>query len=140
MGEVEISGAKNAALAILAATILTDETVTIENVPNVTDTNVMLQALVDIGATVKHVDEHTVRINTSTVHSMKLEEEQVIFTKVHLDRDDGRLIYEIEFIFEKVEYEFDVDARTDRIIESDRDYQDFDRDYDFDYDDWFDFD
>ena len=72
--------------------------------------------------------------------SMKLEEEQVIFTKVHLDRDDGRLIYEIEFIFEKVEYEFDVDARTDRIIESDRDYQDFDRDYDFDYDDWFDFD
>ena len=75
VGEVEISGAKNAALAILAATILTDETVQIENVPNVTDTNVMLQALVDIGATVKHVDEHTVRINTSTVHSLKLEED-----------------------------------------------------------------
>ena len=39
-GEVEIGGAKNAALAILAAAIMTDETVTIENLPNVRDINV----------------------------------------------------------------------------------------------------
>ena len=45
VGEVEIGGAKNAALAILAAAIMTDETVLIENVPDVRDTNVMMQAM-----------------------------------------------------------------------------------------------
>ena len=75
VGEVEIGGAKNAALAILAATILTDETVLIENVPNVRDTQVMLQALKDIGATVIQIDPHTVKINTSTVHTFILEED-----------------------------------------------------------------
>ena len=49
-GEVEIGGAKNAALAILAASIMTDETVTIENLPNVRDINVLLQAIAEIGA------------------------------------------------------------------------------------------
>jgi len=44
-GEVEIGGAKNAALPILAASIMTDETVTIENLPNVRDINVLLQAI-----------------------------------------------------------------------------------------------
>ena len=48
-GEVEIGGAKNAALAILAAAIMTDETVTIENLPNVRDINVLLQAIAEIG-------------------------------------------------------------------------------------------
>ena len=51
-GEVEIGGAKNAALAILAAAIMTDETVTIENLPNVRDINVLLQAIAEIGAMV----------------------------------------------------------------------------------------
>ena len=41
-GEVDISGAKNAALAILAAAIMTDETVTIDNLPDVRDINVLL--------------------------------------------------------------------------------------------------
>ena len=49
VGEVEIGGAKNAALAILAASIMTDETVTIENLPDVRDINVMLGAIGDIG-------------------------------------------------------------------------------------------
>ena len=44
VGEVEIGGAKNAALAILAASVMTDETVMIENMPDVRDTNVLLQA------------------------------------------------------------------------------------------------
>ena len=43
-GEVEIGGAKNAALAIIAAAIMTDETVIIDNLPNVRDVNVMLGA------------------------------------------------------------------------------------------------
>ena len=54
-GEVSIGGAKNAALGILAAAIMTDETVTIENVPNVRDTRVLLQAIEGIGAKVKYI-------------------------------------------------------------------------------------
>ena len=46
VGEVEIGGAKNAALAILAAAVMTADTVLIENMPDVRDTNVMLQAMV----------------------------------------------------------------------------------------------
>ena len=45
VGEVEIGGAKNAALAILAAAIMTDETVTIDNLPDVNDINVLLEAI-----------------------------------------------------------------------------------------------
>ena len=50
VGEVEIGGAKNAALAILAAAIMTDETVTIDNLPDVNDINVLLEAISGIGA------------------------------------------------------------------------------------------
>ena len=44
VGEVEIGGAKNAALAILSAAIMTDETILIENLPDVRDINVLLEA------------------------------------------------------------------------------------------------
>ncbi len=50
VGEVEIGGAKNASLAILAAAVMTDETVLIENIPDVRDTNVMMQAIESIEA------------------------------------------------------------------------------------------
>lgn len=73
VGEVEIGGAKNAALAILAAGIMTDETVTIENIPNVRDINAMLQAIKEIGAVVERVDDHTVRMNGSTISSFDVE-------------------------------------------------------------------
>lgn len=53
VGEVEIGGAKNAALAILAAATMTDETVLIENMPDVRDTNILLQAIKSIGAIVE---------------------------------------------------------------------------------------
>ena len=66
-GEVTIAGAKNAALGILAAAVMTDQEVTIENVPNVRDTRVLLQAIQGIGATVNYVDEHTVRISGGTI-------------------------------------------------------------------------
>lgn len=75
VGEVEIGGAKNAALAILAAAIMTDETVVIENMPDVNDTNVLLQAIQDIGATVNRIDRHKVSINGSTIFSYTLEQE-----------------------------------------------------------------
>ncbi len=72
VGEVEIGGAKNAALGILAAALMADETVEIENVPDLSDIKVMLDCLREIGAHVEMVDRHTVRINGSTVHSTYL--------------------------------------------------------------------
>lgn len=47
VGEVEIGGAKNAALAILTAATMTDETVLIENLPDVSDINVLLEAIAE---------------------------------------------------------------------------------------------
>ena len=73
VGDVEISGAKNAALAILAAAIMTDETVLIENVPDVRDTNVMMQAMESIGVVINRIDRHTVKINASQVHNLVIE-------------------------------------------------------------------
>lgn len=68
VGEVTIAGAKNAALGILAAAIMTDDEVVIENVPNVRDTRVLLQAIQGIGARVKYIDEHTVQICGGTIN------------------------------------------------------------------------
>ncbi len=67
-GEVTIAGAKNAALGILAAAVMTDQEVIIENVPNVRDTRVLLQAVQGIGASVRYIDEHTVCICGGTIH------------------------------------------------------------------------
>ena len=73
VGEVEIGGAKNAALAILAAAIMTDETVLIENLPDVNDINVMLEAISEIGAMVQRIDRHTVKINGGTIGNFNIE-------------------------------------------------------------------
>ena len=70
VGEVEIGGAKNAALAILTAAIMTDEPVLIDNMPDVSDINVLLEAISVIGATVERIDRHTVRINGATFGSV----------------------------------------------------------------------
>lgn len=75
VGEVEIGGAKNAALAILAAAVMTDETVYIENMPDVRDTNVLIQAMESIGVVVNRVDRHSVKINASQIHSLTIEDD-----------------------------------------------------------------
>lgn len=75
VGEVEIGGAKNAALGILAAAIMADEPVLIENMPDVRDTNVLLQAISDIGATVKRIDRHTVEINGANITGTLIDQE-----------------------------------------------------------------
>ena len=67
-GEVEIAGAKNAALAILAASIMTNETVTVENVPDVSDIRAILKTIEVIGGHVERVDRHTFRINGSGIN------------------------------------------------------------------------
>lgn len=73
VGEVEIGGAKNAALAILAAAIMTDETVTIDNLPDVNDINVLLEAMSGIGAFVQRIDRHTVRISGAGIGDFSIE-------------------------------------------------------------------
>ena len=72
-GEVEISGAKNAALAILTSAIMTDDTVVIENVPDVSDINALLGALSFIGATVDRIDRHSVRISGGQITSVSVD-------------------------------------------------------------------
>ena len=69
-----------------------------------------------------------------------LKAEQVTFTKVQMDRDDGRQVYEIEFVYNGIEYEMNVDILTGRIFDTDKDHFDrYDR-HDHDWDDLFDFD
>lgn len=74
-GKVEIGGAKNAALAILAAAVMTDETVVIDNLPNVRDINVLLQAIQEIGAKVERTGAHSVKINGSFIHDISVDNE-----------------------------------------------------------------
>ncbi len=76
-GEVEISGAKNSALAILAAAVMTDETVTIDNVPDVKDIDVLLHAIREIGAQAERVAPHTVKINGSHIHDVEVDNEYI---------------------------------------------------------------
>ena len=68
-GEVSIAGAKNAALGILAAAVMTDEECIIENVPYVEDTKTLLRAIETIGAKVKYIDNHTVSICGGTIRT-----------------------------------------------------------------------
>ena len=77
VGEVSIGGAKNASLGILAAAIMTDETVTIENVPNVRDTRVLLQAIEGIGAKVKYVYNNCVQINGGDINDINVDYEYI---------------------------------------------------------------
>ena len=76
-GEVTIGGAKNAALGILAAAIMTDKTVTIENLPDVRDINVLLTAIESIGATVKRLGPHEVQINGSTISDVTIDYDSI---------------------------------------------------------------
>lgn len=76
-GEVKMSGAKNAALGILAAAIMADEPVTVENVPAVRDTDVIIQAIKGIGAIVKALDKNSFTIDGRAINSIDIQYEQV---------------------------------------------------------------
>lgn len=76
-GEVVIGGAKNAALGIIAGALLTDEDVIIENLPDVRDINVMLEALKEIGAVVERIDRHTAKISAVGVTSVSIDDEYI---------------------------------------------------------------
>lgn len=68
-GEVTVSGAKNAAVAVIPATLLVEGPCRIENVPNIKDVHVILDSLKYLGARIKHINEHTIEINCTNVKS-----------------------------------------------------------------------
>ena len=79
-GEVTIAGAKNAALGILAAAIMTDDEVVVENVPFVSDTRTLLKAIENIGAKVRYIDRHTVSIcgkGIQSDHGLSVDDEYI---------------------------------------------------------------
>lgn len=72
VGEVCISGAKNAAVAILPATILAEDICRIENIPEISDVTIMLKILTNLGATVKYINKNTLEIDTRHVDSYEV--------------------------------------------------------------------
>lgn len=77
VGEVEIGGAKNAALPIIAAALMSEETVHIDNLPDVRDTNVLLEAMQSIGVMIKREDRHRVTIYPSRINNLVVDGEGV---------------------------------------------------------------
>ncbi len=76
-GEVLIGGAKNAALGIIVAAIMANEPVTIENLPDVDDVRVLLDAVEGIGAIVERFDAHTVRINGALINDVNVDDDYI---------------------------------------------------------------
>lgn len=73
-GEVNISGAKNAAVAIIPACLLINGLCRLENLPNIKDVNLYLDILSALGAKVEHINENTVDIDCTNVNSYKPDE------------------------------------------------------------------
>ena len=77
----------------------------------------------------------------ATLDYTGLKEDQITLTKSHKDWDDVHQVWEIEFFSNGIEYDFDVDVLTGRIVKADQDREyRHDHDRDDDWDDWFDFD
>lgn len=74
-GEVTIGGAKNAALGVLAGAIMANETVKIDNLPDISDINVLLKAIEELGAQVDRIDKNTVKINGSNIKHLSIDYE-----------------------------------------------------------------
>ena len=77
IGEVEIGGAKNAALAILAAAVMCDEPVVIDNIPDIRDISVLLSAIQEIGAGVERLGKHTVKITGKTIKTVRVDHDSI---------------------------------------------------------------
>lgn len=80
-GTVEIGGSKNAALPLIAAAIISDEPVSLTNIPNVSDTRNMLSALAKIGVTIEELEvtetSISVTIDSSTLDYTRIEYENI---------------------------------------------------------------
>ena len=76
-GEIEISGAKNAALPELCAALLTDQEVVLRNVPKLQDVSTMLKLIRNMGVTCAHEDDGTVRLNAGALNKPEAPYEMV---------------------------------------------------------------
>ena len=76
-GEVTISGAKNAAVAVIPAAILCDEPCRIENVPNISDVSLIANILRSLGAIVKRVNKNTLEIDSRPIHTFSAIDDSV---------------------------------------------------------------
>ena len=70
-GEVEISGAKNAAVAIIPAALLVDGVCRIENIPQISDVTMSLKILEQLGAGIRSINPHTVEIDCTHIHTTR---------------------------------------------------------------------
>lgn len=70
-GEVEISGAKNAAVAIIPAALLVDGVCRIENIPQISDVTMSLKILEQLGAGIRFINPHTVEIDCTHIHTTR---------------------------------------------------------------------
>lgn len=68
-GEINISGAKNAAVSIIPASVLSDEVCVIENIPDIKDVRLIAEILREMGADVKRLDKSTLRIDPRTIRN-----------------------------------------------------------------------
>ncbi|MDD3832461.1 MAG: UDP-N-acetylglucosamine 1-carboxyvinyltransferase [Oscillospiraceae bacterium] len=69
VGEIEISGAKNAAVAILPATLLVDGICRVENIPNIADVTTTLKILNLLGSQIKYINKNTVEVDNRNLHN-----------------------------------------------------------------------
>jgi UDP-N-acetylglucosamine 1-carboxyvinyltransferase len=74
-GTIRVAGNKNAALPIVAACLLTDEPVTLQNIPLITDVETMLELVADLGVDVEHLGPNEVRIHATAISKHDLDEE-----------------------------------------------------------------
>ena len=74
-GKVKISGAKNSAVALLPATILCDDTVTLHTVPDISDVDALVDILNYLGAKVDNYEEESYRIDTKQMQNREIIEE-----------------------------------------------------------------
>jgi len=81
-GIVDISGSKNAAGPVLAASILTDKDVVIGNLPLVTDIINMVDLLKEMGAEVEWIEERKIKINTKGIQPEKIDSEKISKSRV----------------------------------------------------------
>lgn len=80
-GEIDISGAKNAAVAIIPATILAEDICRIENIPDIRDVQVMVKILIDMGATVRYINSNTLEIDTRYIRSFVIPYEMTKYSR-----------------------------------------------------------
>ena len=72
-GEISVSGAKNAALPCIAASLLTKQDIVLSNVPQISDTNNIVSLIKSLGIQANFIDNHTLKINSLDIQSTKIE-------------------------------------------------------------------